>query len=438
MASALLRRAGLTSGAACLAVALVVGTGVLAEPAAPSAAPRDTQTVRGGSADPLGREVEALQDRLRRLPEDWIGWAGLGIAYVEQARRSADPSLYAKAEGALQTSLRLHPSDNSPALTGLSTLAAARHDFAEALELADRSLAVNGFHAATHGVRGDALVELGRYDEAFAAFQRMADLRPGTASYARASYSWELRGEIPRAVEAMQQALTAASAAADTAFAAYHLAMLELDRGDVAAAARQLAAGRRRDAASPLVAAGAARIAAARGDTAKALSTYAALVASAPQPAYLTEYGELLESVGRRAEADAQYAVVRSVQQLFAASGVQVDQELALFEADHGDPAAALAAAEATYRRQRGSIFVEDALAWALHVNGRDAEALRHADQALRLGTRSATLLFHRGMIAAALGMRDRARADLTEALKINPRFSPRNVPLALATLATL
>ena len=38
----------------------------------------------------------------------------------------------------------------------------------------------------------------------------MVDLRPDAASYGRASYSWELRGDIGRATEAMQCALDAA------------------------------------------------------------------------------------------------------------------------------------------------------------------------------------------------------------------------------------
>jgi regulator of sirC expression with transglutaminase-like and TPR domain len=81
---------------------------------------------------------------------------------------------------------------------------------------------------------------------------------------------------------------------------------------------------------------------------------------------------------------------------------------------------------------------VADALAWALHANGRDIDALRYADQALHLGTRSAQMYYHRGMIRAALGQSAGARADLTEALRINPYFSVRHVPIAKATLVRL
>jgi len=73
-----------------------------------------------------------------------------------------------------------------------------------------------------------------------------------------------------------------------------------------------------------------------------------------------------------------------------------------------------------------------------LHSAGRDAEALALADRALSVGTRSALLRYHRGMIRLALGDRAGASADLTEALRLNPHFSFRHVPLARAALATL
>jgi Flp pilus assembly protein TadD len=82
-------------------------------------------------------------------------------------------------------------------------------------------------------------------------------------------------------------------------------------------------------------------------------------------------------------------------------------------------------------------VFVADALAWQLHANGRDAEAITHADEALRLGTRSALFHFHRGMIELSLGRLDAARADLRQALAINPHFSLLHAPEARQVLSS-
>lgn len=78
---------------------------------------------------------------------------------------------------------------------------------------------------------------------------------------------------------------------------------------------------------------------------------------------------------------------------------------------------------------------VEDALAWALHVNGRHEEAIEHADAAARLGTRNALWDYHRGMILLSLGKIDEGRAALEQALQTNKGFSPRHAPVAAEAL---
>jgi Flp pilus assembly protein TadD len=81
-------------------------------------------------------------------------------------------------------------------------------------------------------------------------------------------------------------------------------------------------------------------------------------------------------------------------------------------------------------------VFVADALAWALHLNGQDAEALTFADQAARTGWRNATFSYHRGMILAGLGHGAEAVTALADALRVNPNFVEARH--ARATLATL
>jgi Flp pilus assembly protein TadD len=79
----------------------------------------------------------------------------------------------------------------------------------------------------------------------------------------------------------------------------------------------------------------------------------------------------------------------------------------------------------------RPSIEADDVLAWALYRNGRREPALRHPNRAVRLGTRDALKLFHRGMIERCLGHRAEAREFLGRALALNPYFSLRWAPVA-------
>ncbi len=426
--------AGLVLIAAGVATAGVSGRSKAGGAAAGPSGP--TATVATGA--PSGGAVTRLQDHLRRRPDDAGAWAELGLALVERARVTADPSAYPQAEGALDRSVALQPDGNVVALAGRGALANARHDFADGLRWAEQALAFNPDKAGVYGVMGDALLELGRYPEAFAAFQRMVDLRPGLAAYARVSYARELQGDADGAREALDAAVRAAPTPAGAAFAHHFLGELAWNRGDMAEARRSYELAARLDPDFVPPRAGLARLDAARGQTDQAIGEWRTVVARAPLPEYVAELGNLYLTTGRPAAAAEQFALLEAQQRLLAASGVNVDLEIALFNADHGVRLAeGLAAARAEWDR-RQSVFVADALAWQLHANGRDAEALPLADAALRLGTRNALFHFHRGMIHRALGHHEAARLDLETALAQNPHFSSLHAGPAASALAEL
>jgi tetratricopeptide (TPR) repeat protein len=170
--------------------------------------------------------------------------------------------------------------------------------------------------------------------------------------------------------------------------------------------------------------AGLARTEAARGHTGKAIQQYRWVVARYPLPEYVIALGDLYAVGGQEDLAAQQYGLVRVEERLFRANGVNVDLEIALFDADHRvDLAVGLAAARAEWAR-RQSINVADALAWELYAAGNYSEALTYSNRALRLGTRNALFFFHRGMIERALDRTGPARRDLRRAMAINPHFS--------------
>ena len=125
------------------------------------------------------------------------------------------------------------------------------------------------------------------------------------------------------------------------------------------------------------------------------------------------------------------------MQALFEANGVQTDLELAAFFADHGDPQRAVELARDAYARAP-SVRAADVLGWALLKAGEVEEAAHHADEALRLGSQDARVLFHAGLIAEAVGQLDIARERLARALELNPGFSPLYAPVAVEALARL
>ncbi|MGC5040861.1 tetratricopeptide repeat protein [Streptomyces sp. DT190] len=425
------RAAHLAGCAALLAVALTGGAvafggagdedgGVAAVSAAGALSPGDL--ARGD----LDSGIASLQRHLRAQPRDFVGWATLGVAYVEQARTKGDPSRYPQAERALRRSLALSPG-NDQALAGRAALAAARHDFPGALAHADRALEQNPYNERALCTRIDALVELGRYDDAADAARDADDRRPGVPVFTRYAYVHELRGDVRTAREVLRRALDAASAPADVAYVATALGQLDWNQGAYESAlghyARALAAD---DEYLPALE-GRARAQAARGDRAAAVRGLEQVVARAPLPGPLVALGELYEDRGGdgdRARAGDQYALVDAWTSLARAGGVNADLDAALAAADHGDRKAALRAARAEWDRRR-SVHTADALAWALHVNGRDEEALPYARRATATGYRNAAFLYHRGIIERATGNERAARAHLKAALDLNPGFSP-------------
>lgn len=428
---------GIGIAASALAWMVVTGTGEPRLRQSPS-----TRTA-GFAADPRSgapqpRTVADLQAHLRDNPGDWQSWAALGLGYVDEARATGNPSLYPKADGAFDKSLALRPDGNVAALAGRGALANARHDFAAGLRLADEAIAHDGSNAQAAAIRGDALIELGRYDEAFSAYQRAVELAPGLASYTRAAYALDLQGDVAGAARSLELALGDAFTSQDLAFANFSLGELAWNRGDLEGARRHYtrAAGADPTALGPE--AGLARAAAASGAVDDAIARWREVVERGPLPEYIAELVNLYQVTGRAAEAQQQLDLLGAQRALLAVSGVNGDLELALFSADHRVGLdQGLAAAQAEWARRK-SIHAADALAWQMHAHGRHAEALVLSDQALRLGTPSALFHFHRGMIHQAMGDRAAARQDLARALAINPHFSTLHAPAANEVLAGL
>jgi len=418
-----------------LAAALLAAAGIAGRWPAPPSVPAPAAAAR--PADQLAARVARTQQHLRDVPGDWTGWAALGGAYLEQARVGADPAPYPKAEQAAGRSLQVRPAGNGEALVVLGALANARHDFAAARGRARAALAVNDHDADAYGVLADALTQLGDAAGATAAVQRMLDLRPGLAAYARASYDLELRGQVAEAAGLMRDALADAVDPHDVAFCRTQLGDLAFARGDLAAAAGEYAAALAADPATLAAQRGRARVRAAQGDLAGALADYADLTARLPGPSYLLEYADLLRLAGRAEEAARQLELATAAQGLFAANGGSDGLAAAALALAANRPADAVDAARAEWSRRRHP-DVADTLAWSLHAAGRDAEALPYARRAVSRGSRAAEYAYHLGMIYLALGDRAAARTELARALAVNPHFSPLDAPTARRALAAL
>ena len=389
------------------------------------------------TADPLTQAIEVMQARLKTTPTDFAAWAALAVDYVAQAKATVNPSYYLKAEGAVEKSLALDRKTNYQGFQALAVVKNGEHDFYAAEKAARAGIAINAYNSTLYGALGDALTQTDRYDEAAKAIDRMNRLLPGVPAFTRASYVFELRGDIPSAKAALDRALSDATTASDKAFAQNYLGELALNYGgDAAAALQHYEAGLAAVPTDSSLQAGRAKALAALDRTPQAVAAYRKVVADVPQPQYVLELGELEESLGM-ADAQTQYKLFRVEEDLFRANRVILDVEPTLFEADHGDPKKALAYAQQGWKA-RPFLEMADAYAWAEHVNGNDAAALGWASKASATGWRNALFLFHRGMIHQGLGDKAAAKSDLTAALELNPHFAPLQVQQAKKALTEL
>jgi tetratricopeptide (TPR) repeat protein len=421
---------------AALAAAVPLFGGIFRD--APNAAAGERQPVevaeqlqRGFAVGDTAALVARLQAQVRADHENVKAQATLGLAYLQRARETGDPTYYGKADGILHRAVALERRDLLTTI-GLGELALARHQFRAALALGRRAQRISPSTSAVYGVIGDAAVELGEYPKAFAGFDRLVSIKPGTAGYARVSYARELRGDVGGAARAMQLAADAATGAPEAeAWTRVHLALLDLSRGRPRSALEQARAALVFSPGYHLGLDALAQARAALGNIPGAIAAERAAADRVPLPQYVGFLGDLERVSGHPVAARRQYALIGVIQKLLVANGVKSDLDIAQFNLDHG-----IRLRESLRLARRGyvdrpSVYGDDVLAWALARNGRCAEALPYSVRSLRLGSVDAVKFFHRGMIERCLGNSTTARTWFRRALATNAHFSLVWAPVA-------
>ncbi|MEV0037212.1 tetratricopeptide repeat protein [Streptomyces sp. NPDC050804] len=465
------RRAALAAG---VGAALVGGVLLFVpdhdRPAVLSPEARAMAAAGSGAPASLADLTALIRDReawLRTHPKDGEAWAVLGSAYVERGSRQGNSAYYPKADQALQRSLATvaeaddraaagrpaqggadggedgkagEPAEygNPAALVGLARLANARHDFATARKWAETVRKQRPDDWTPYPVLIDAYSGLGEYKAAGEALDRLKELHSGTPVLERAAAVYRELGRHEDATAKATEAAATADTPEEKAEALHTLGRLSWDQGRPAKALDHYDAALAAAHAHPASMAGRARALAALGRTDEAYQVYEAALGKLPLPEYALELGELYDSEGLTGDAQTQYEWLRERVGKAQAHGVNEQLVLARFETDHGDPEGAVVRLTAEWTRSHRSMYVADALAWALHRAGRSDEALAYARKATRQGLRNALFSYHLGEIERTLGMRGPARRHIEEALRINPYFSPLLAPKAREALNVL
>ncbi len=149
------------------------------------------------SADGLARRISEMEKRLQESPHDNGAAVLLADALLRQARVTGDGRLPARA-GSLLTAVLKDTPGHYEALRLIGAVYLAQHRFHDAREAGRRARDLRPGDAWNYGVIGDASIELGEYEAAFAAFDHMVSIRPSAGAYARVAYARELQGNLRR------------------------------------------------------------------------------------------------------------------------------------------------------------------------------------------------------------------------------------------------
>jgi tetratricopeptide (TPR) repeat protein len=175
---------------------------------------------RVDTASETDKQILTLQDQVKKSPDDFSGYDGLGAAFLQKARETGDIDYYNLAEQTLKKALALVPQDFRAADPSIhmALVCMGEHRFADALAFAQKAIATGSGSLAAFAIEGDAYTDLGDYDEAGEAYDTVQTLGQLTTpplmlaymSDSRMAYLRHLHGESSEALRLMGESIAAA------------------------------------------------------------------------------------------------------------------------------------------------------------------------------------------------------------------------------------
>jgi tetratricopeptide (TPR) repeat protein len=387
---------------------------------------------------PLDQQIEVYQKNAQLNPTDVTNLNRLSYAFIQKVRQTADASFGGSAEQLLNKALTIDPK-NYESLYYLALVQMSQHRFLDAKKSALSAISVEPSNSDAYGALGDATYELGQYEECAAAYQKMLDRRPSTASYSRAAYYRKLVGDISGAADLLKRAYELAdyNDPENRAWCLFQLGNLAFGAGKLDEAEKLYSMAVEIFPNYYNALAGLAKVNAALGKIESSINYYQKAIAIVPMPEFVSALGDVLTAAGRSQEAKRQYDLVEFIGNLSKINKEIYNRQLALFYADHVEQkrndALKMAEVELKFRKD---IYGYDAYAWCLFKTSRYGEAAESMQKALKMKTPDAMLYFHAGMISSALNRNAEARKYLQKALELNPHFHPLFAKIAQEKLA--
>ncbi len=384
------------------------------------------------------QQIAALSKIAAAKPGSARDETALAKAYIQKMRETVDFS-YLDRASRIVDDLLARDAGNYPALRLRSEIGMERHEFKQVEEYSQAMTDFFRDDPWNWGTLGDASMELGKYDQARKAYERMAALRPDLSSYNRLSYYHFVTGDAEGAISLMKAAVSGAAAAPENkAWCLADLGKMYFKIGKLLEAA---AAFHESLAVFPNyypAYAGLGSIEGAENHTVEAIESYKRAQSSVPLPEYASALEELYQRAGKPAESKQQQQLLEAIETMARSANEKTNRNLAIIYADHDrnlDRALELAQNEIAVRPD---VYTYDALAWVLFKRKQYPAAADASAKALALKTPEPLFYFHAGMIAEALDRKAEAKKYLESAMALNPKFDIRQAEVARAALERL
>ena len=326
----------------------------------------------------------------------------LAAAYVQKSRETTDFSYLDHAVSILSNVLT-SDSSNYEALRLMTETQLERHLFATAVDSSRRLIKISPADPWNWGTLGDAYIEMGEYESAAEAYQKMVSLHPDLASYNRAAHFHFLYDDISGAVAIMKKAIEAGSSSAENvAWCMVDLGNIYFKSGQLPLAQQAFTDALRTFKNYHPAYAGLGRVLAETGDVKGAIANYRRAQEITPLPDYASALYDLYKKGGQDDQAAKQMELLEVIDKMSIANGERANRNLVMAFADHDvklDRALELAQGELEFRRD---VYSYDALAWALYKNHRIAEAQQYMEKALALKTPEPGFRLHSELIMRA------------------------------------
>ncbi len=397
---------------AALAVAGAAAEGCAHGAPAPTMTAKAPATARQSETEILDLDIEFYESRSKRDPTGAMDLARLGGLYLQRSRETGDPSDAIRAEATARHSLLNRTSRNDAASQILSASLLAQHRFDEALTVAKALRSRNPDVPSLRAAVGEIEMELGQYDSARVAFDSLSASNNDLSVAPRLARWAEIEGRTGEARWLMRSALGTALATPEmpreqVAWFWLRNGDIDLRSGKYVLADSEYRAGIAAHPGDYRLLSAMARLAAARHDWPRAIAMGEQAIATSLDPATLGVLSDAYAAVGDSAKS-LEYARVLDVAVLKQPGAYH--RAWSLFLLDHHRHVATVYRKVVEELRTRRDIYGYDLLAWALHMQGRDAEAKAAMHRALEQGTQDGQLFYHAAVIERALG--DEAAAN--------------------------